>query len=111
MKIELLNVRITIQKATVVVDKYGNRKNDYETCYRCYATVSAEAAKEETSAGVVVDESKIDFTVRWCQAAAAVTSTGYRIIFNGELYNILGVDHMSYKHKAVKYHCQKVSRT
>ena len=110
MKIELLNVRITIQKAVVLSDQYGNRKNDYETCYRCYATVSAEAAKEETSAGVIVDESKIVFTVRWCQAAAAVTSTGYRIIFNGELYNILGIDHMSYKHKAIKYHCQKVSR-
>ena len=66
--------------------------------------------KEETSAGVIIDESKIDFTVRWCEAAAAVTSTGYRIIFNGELYNILGVDHMSYKHKAIKFHCQKVSR-
>ena len=110
MKIELLNVRITIQKAVVVTDKYGNRRNDYETFYRCYATVSAEAGKEETAAGVVVDDSKIDFTVRWCEAAAAVNSTEYRIIFNGELYNILGVDHMNYKHKAIKYCCQKVSR-
>ena len=110
MKIELLNVRITIQKAVVQSDQYGNRRNDYETCYRCYATVSAEAGKEETAAGVVVDDSKIDFTVRWCEAAAAVTSTGYRIIFNGELYNILGVDHMNYKRKAIKYCCQKVSR-
>ncbi len=111
MKIELLNVRITIQKAIVVTDRYGNHRNEYETCHTCYATVSAEAAKEETAAGVVVDESKIDFTVRWCRAAAEVTSTGYRIIFNGELYNILGVDHMNYKHRAVKYHCEKVSRT
>ena len=110
MKIELLNVRITIQKAVVLSDQYGNRRNDYETFYRCYATVSAEAGKEETSAGLVVDDSKIDFTVRWCEAAAAANSTGYRIIFNGELYNILGVDHMNYKHKAIKYSCQKVSR-
>ena len=110
MKIELLNIRITIQKAVVVTDHYGNRRNDYETWYRCYATVSAEAGKEETAAGLVVDDSKIDFTVRWCEAAAAVNSTGYRIIFNGEIYNILGVDHMNYKHKAIKYCCQKVSR-
>ena len=56
MKIELLNVRITIQKAVVLSDQYGNRRNDYETFYRCYATVSAEAGKEETSAGLVVDD-------------------------------------------------------
>ena len=46
MKIELLNVRITIQKAVVLSDQYGNRRNDYETFYRCYATVSAEAGKK-----------------------------------------------------------------
>ena len=29
MKIELLNVRIQIQKNSVVVDKYGNHKNEW----------------------------------------------------------------------------------
>ena len=27
-----------------------------------------------------------------------------------EMYNILGVDHMNFKNKAVKFLCQKVSR-
>ena len=110
MKIELLNVRIEIQKSTVTVDKYGNRKNEWTSYYSCYATVSAESPKENTDAGVVVDASKADFTVRYCQNAAAVTSTGYRIVFKDELYNILGVDHMNFKNKAVKFLCQKVSR-
>ena len=64
MKIELLNVRIEIQKSTVVTDKYGNHKNEWTPFYSCYATVSAESPKEDTAAGTVVDSSKIDFTVQ-----------------------------------------------
>ena len=110
MKIELLNVRIEIQKNTVVTDEVGNHKNEWEPFYSCYATVSAESPKEETDAGTVVNNSKIDFTVRYCESAAAVTSTDYRIVFQNEMYNILGVDHMNFKNKAVKFLCQKVSR-
>lgn len=110
MKINLLNVRIEIQKSTVISDKYGNRKNEWTPYYACYATVSAESPKEETAAGTVVDSSKVDFTVRYCSQIAAVTSTGYRIAFKDETYNILGVDHLNYKNKAVKFLCQKVSR-
>ena len=110
MKIELLNVRIEIQKSTVVTDKYGNHKNEWTPFYSCFATVSAESPKEDTAAGIVVDSSKVDFTVRYCRSAAAVTSTGYRIVFKDETYNILGVDHMNYKNKAVKFLCQKASR-
>lgn len=58
----------------------------------------------------MVDSSKVDFTVRYCSQISAVTSTGYRIAFKNETYNILGVDHMNYKNKAVKFLCQKVSR-
>lgn len=110
MKIGLLNVRITIEKNEVVTDKYGNHKNTWTPYYSCYATVSSEAPKEETDAGQIVDDSKIDFTVRYCRAVDAVTSTGYRVSFRDETYDILGIDHMNFKRKAVKLHCQKVRR-
>ena len=35
MKIELLNVRIEIQKNTVETDKYGNHKNVWSPYYSC----------------------------------------------------------------------------
>ena len=79
--------------------------------YSCSATVSSESPKEETDAGLIVDDSKIDFTIRFCQKAAAVTSTGYRVLFRDVPYDILGVDHMNYKRKAVKLLCQKASRS
>ena len=110
MKIGLLNVRITIEKNQVVTDKYGNHKNTWEPYLSCYATVSGETPKEETDAGLTVDDSKTDFTIRFCRAASAITSTGYRVIFDGETYDILGVNHMNFKNKGIKLLCQKVRR-
>ena len=110
MKVNLLNVRIEIQRNTVTTDAVGNHRQEWETVYTCYATVSGESGKESTDAGIIVDDSKADFTVRWCAAVAEITSTEYRVMFNGQIYNILGVDHMNYKHKAVKLLCQKARR-
>ena len=115
MDIALLNTRITIQKASVTADKIGNRKNDWTDYYSCAATVSGEASSsigsEKDAAGTTVDHSDISFTVRWCKAAGAVTSTGYRILFNGCIYNILAVDHMNYKKKSMKFRCKKEVRS
>ena len=47
MKIELLNVRIFISKNTVVTDAIGNRRNEWQPFYTCYATASGEAGKEQ----------------------------------------------------------------
>lgn len=110
MDIALLNVHITVQENTVVTDAIGNHKNVWTDCYFCHATVSGESPNENTDAGMVVDDSKLDFTIRWCKLASRMTSTDYRIIYNGEIYNILGIDHMYFKKKSIKVKCQKASR-
>lgn len=42
--------------------------------------------------------------------AIKVLKQKYRILFRDELYDILGVNHMNYQHKAVKLLCRKVRR-
>ncbi len=108
MEIALLNVRITFQKNAVVVDAIGNHRNEWTDFYSCYATVSGESPNEDTANGVIVDNSKIDFTVRWCGAVSELSSTNYRVIYNDEIYNIIGIDHKNFKKKSVKLKCQKV---
>ena len=108
MDIALLNVKITLQKSSVTVDNIGNHLTNWTDFYSCFATVSNEAPSENTSAGVLVDNSKMNFTVRYCRKMAEVNSTNYRVMFDGEIYEILGVDHMNFKKKAVKLKCQKV---
>lgn len=110
MDIALLNVRIFITKSTVVTDAIGNHKNEWQIFYTCYATVSAEAGKEQTNAGLVVDDSHIDFTIRWCKKAAEIDSTHFRVQFGDNLYNITAVNHMNYRKKSIKLSCEKVER-
>ena len=111
MNIALLNTRITIQKNEMTVDAIGNHKNTWTDWYHCYATVSNESPDEASLAGMTVDNTKVDFTIRWCRNAAAITPENYRVIFFDEVYNILGVDPMNFKKKSVKLKCQKVRRS
>lgn len=56
------------------------------------------------------DELDIGFTVRFCQKTFAVNSTGYRIIWNGAVYNIVKVDYLGMKKRGLKFRCRKVER-
>lgn len=110
MDIVLLNVRITFQKNTVTVDAIGNHKNVWEDFYSCHATVSGEGGSEKAVAGLIVEDSDVSFTARYCKKAAAVTADGFRVVFDGGLYNIVAIDHMNYKKKALKFKCEKARR-
>lgn len=113
MDIAAMNVRITFQKQEVVVDEIGNRSNEWTDYYSCFATISNSSGKTDTEsegAGTTLDELDIGFTVRFCQKTFAVNSTGYRIIWNGEVYNIVKVDYLNMKKRGLKFRCRKVER-
>ena len=110
MDITAMNVKITFQKNDVVIDKIGNHTNKWVDYYSCYATVSGETGSEQAVVGETVENIQICFTVRYCHRIADINSTKFRIIFNDELYNILSIDHFSYKKQAVKFKCRKSRR-
>ena len=110
MKVSLLNEKILFQKSAVVSDAIGNRKNAWDDYYSCFATIGGESGKEKLEAGLTVDDASISFTVRYCSKLVDIMSTGFRILFRGEIYNILSVDHMNYKKKSLKFRCEKVRR-
>ena len=110
MDIAAMNVRITLQANETTTDEYGNHKNTWTDYFSCYATVSGESGQETAVVGETVENTEVNFTVRYCNETAAVTSTKYRIVFENEYYNILGIDHFSYKKKAIKFKCRKERR-
>ena len=110
MEISLLNVKVTFQKNSVVADDIGNRRNVWEDYYTCHATVSGEGGNEKAAAGLTIVDSDIAFTIRFCKRAAEVTADGFRILFGSEIYNIVAVDHMNYRKKALKFRCKKARR-
>ena len=115
MDIALFNTKITIQKNAVVTDSIGNHTNVWTDHYSCHATIGGEngssKGSEDTQAGTVTDHSGIDFTVRYCAAVSALTSTEYRVLYGGEVYDIIGIDHMNNKRKCIKLRCRKVRRS
>ena len=110
MNIGLLNLRILIQKNAVVSDSIGNRKNTWTDYYSCYATIGGESGTEVYRTGETLESTDLSFTVRYCSETAAVTPSGYRIVYGGELYNIIAVDHQNNKRKSLKFRCSKVRR-
>ena len=110
MNIGLLNLRILIQKNAVVSDSIGNRKNTWTDYFSCYATIGGESGTEVHRAGETLESADLSFTVRYCSETAAVTPSGYRIVYGGELYNIIAVDHQNNKRKSLKFRCSKVRR-
>ena len=110
MNIPLLNRMITVQKQTAVTDDIGNHTNAWTDYYSCHATISNETNSEDEVAGVTVDNTNTDFTVRWCSLFSAITATEYRVVMDGEIFDILSVDHMNFKRKSIKLRCRKARR-
>ena len=113
MDIAAMNEKITIQKNVPTVDAIGNHREVWTDYYTCHSTVSGEESSissEAEEAGQRVEKGKIAFTVRWCSAVAAVTSTEYRVKFRDALFDITGIDHMNFKKKSVKIMCMKTRR-
>ena len=110
MDIAAMNVRVTFQENRVVTDAIGNHKNAWEDCYTCFATISGESGTEQAVVGETVENTDMSVTVRWCAETAAMSSTRNRILFNGEIYNILAIDHLSFHRRGIKFKCRRVRR-
>ena len=113
MDAALLNERVVFQKNEVYVDGTGNHVNVWVDHYSCFATIGGEglaSSKEKEAAGMTVEDVSMTVNVRYCNALKDAVSTGYRVVFHGEVYDIVNVDHMNYKKKSLKFMCRKVRR-
>ncbi len=113
MDVAAMNVRIMFQKNETASDAIGNRTNTWVDYYSCHATVSDSQGKssaESEAAGQTVAHPDISFTVRFCRNAKAVDTTGFRILWDGGIYDILKVDHLNNKKRALKFKCGKAGR-
>ena len=113
MDIALMNEKVVFQKCSVVVDRIGNRRNEWTDEYCCFATIGGEglaSSREAEAAGTVVEDVGMTVTVRYCKKASEIGSTTHRLIFQGEIYDIINVNHMNFKKKCLKFSCRKVRR-
>ena len=113
MDVAALRSKVTFQKNETVTDKYGNHKNAWTDYYTCFATIGGEglaSSKEDEVAGITVEDYSMTVSVRYCRKAAAIDSTHFRVMFMGEIYNIVNIDHMNFRKKSLKFTCRKERR-
>ena len=103
------NTRITFQKNAITSDEYKNRIQAWTDYFSCFAYASTYAEKE-SGEEVIHEERQVTFECRYCPELAVVTSTGYRILFNDEPYNIESVDPMNYQNKEIRFTCRRQKR-
>lgn len=110
MNIARLRVRITIQKNETAVDRIGNHTSAWADWFSCWAAAVTGGGSETENAAHTEEGDKLDITVRWSGETAAVNSKEYRILLNGRIYNITGIDEMGFKKNSRKFHCMLVER-
>lgn len=113
MDVALLNERVTFQRNEAVVDGVGNHMNVWTDYYTCAATIGGEglaSSGETQEAGMTVEDVSMTVTVRYCRKAVDIMPTGCRVLFRGEVYDIVIVDHMNFKKRTLKFTCRKVRR-
>lgn len=104
----LLNQKIEFLRNKVIADEIGNHSNVWEPFFDCRATVSGESGMEVNEQGAVVPKEGLYVTVRYCISTAQIDTTHFRVKYKDDLFSIDAVDHLSYKHKALKFHLKKV---
>lgn len=113
MNIGKLGERVEIQRQQTVTDEIGNHRNVWTDYYRCSAFVTTavgESDKESEQTAQTVEHPNIVFTVRASEKSEKITENGFRVLFRGEVYNIVGIDRMNYNRKSVKLRCRKEAR-
>lgn len=110
MKISGLNQKIEVQKKEITADKIGNRIVSWESYHQGFCSVDSQIVHEKDGVGTVIDDSKTTFILRWSHKLSQINAQSYRILFLGNIYNIIGVDYMNFKHKSIKLHCQRSER-
>lgn len=110
MKISLLNQKILIQKLDVKTDNIGNQIDNWKDYVSVFTTISGQSPNESIQNGAIWDVGSINFTLRYQKKLEYIDSKNYRIIFRNEIYDIKGIDYLSFKKKVIKINASKIER-
>jgi len=105
-EIARFNERITFQQNTVTVDQYQNHTTVWTDYFSCYTYASTYQQDREKGNPVIREDQTITFEVRYCSELKVLDSIHFRVIFHGDIYNILNVDMMNYQRKTIKVRCK-----
>ena len=86
-----LDRRITLQKRTLTQSAMGDVTEAWETIDTVWARRLSSKGREFYSGGVPLGVDDAGFQIRYSAAVAAVDQT-WRIVFDGDMYDIASID-------------------
>ncbi len=102
-----LNERLTVQRNTTAVDKYGNHRTIWEDFFSCYCYAGTYQYDRERESVVTSEVQTVNFEVRYCMELKDLDSTHYRIVFHEDSYDIQTVDMMNFQKRTIRIVCKK----
>lgn len=110
METGAMNCRIIIQeRAGLTQTANGLQEEAWHDHYLCWAYVNQLSGAEFWAAHAVQAQDTMVFTVRWCRKMAEVNTRDHRILFAGDVYDILFVDHVRQERDVVKIKARRNS--
>lgn len=94
------NQKITIQKGEVSSDFFEDAIS-FSAFYTCFACIKEKSLAENVRDGNLTQDETLTFEIRWCQKVRNLTSDGYQLIFNERVYDIMAIDHQSFKNRTI----------
>lgn len=91
MEIGKLNQRITFLENRTKVDEIGNHTAQWEEISSCWADVYITNSSENMEGGVTSEKQTIRFVIRQTFDRLRINSTTHKILFRGQIYNIISV--------------------
>ena len=102
--------KITIQKSVAGNDKAGNHILSWVDYYTCHAYVNNLSGKEYWEAAQVNAQRDIYFIIRYCSEVAGMDTEHYRVLFRGQVYDLLFIDNVRYQNRMLKLRASLVKR-
>ena len=107
MNLADMREQITIEKAVVDVDAYGNRQNSYSFYCKRWTYANMKTGKEEFKGGHTSEKETLCFVIRYDSETKLITSGTYRVIFHDKVYNIVTVDNFKFRNNTITLTCEE----
>ncbi len=91
MEFSKLNQRIMLLENRTVIDDIGNHTSKWDEVFSLWAYVTVPKSDEQTNAGVTSEKQTLVFRVRENSYSRQISTTGFRIAFRGDVYNIVSI--------------------
>lgn len=91
--------KLTIQELTVIPDEKEEQIEIWNDMLTVHCAVSQFTGTEKFQARQEITESDVTFTIRWSKNLSRINEQDFRIIFKGEVYDILFINDPGLMHE------------